>query len=117
MITTRGGGPIVLAVRPIEPHGGRVRTAVADIVGTAIIGARTHNNFVPDRLVRLFTGDVTGYAKPGAMFGSYIAAGSHEGESCGVWTVFAVVSGGRLIEGEIPGDSPANGRFMTFELG
>ncbi len=51
------------------------------------------------------------------MFGSYIAAGSHQGESCGVWTVFAVVSGGRVTEGAVPDDLPANHRFMTFEIG
>jgi hypothetical protein len=116
MITTRDGGPIVLVVLPAEPNGGRIRTAVTDVAGTAIIAARTHNNYDRDPQVRLFTGDVTSY-RPGAMFGSYIAAGSHAGESCGVWTVFAVVSDHKSIDGELPDSSPANGRFMTFQLG
>jgi hypothetical protein len=117
MITTRDGGRIVLDVLPIEPHGGYIRTAIADVAGTALIAARTHNNYVPERQVRMFIGDVAAHARPGAMFGSYIAAGSHEGESCGIWTVFGVVTDGRVIEGEIPADSPANGKFMTFEVG
>jgi len=59
MITTRDSGPIVLDVRPIEPHSGYIRTPISRVSGTAIIATRTHNNYLPDHQVRLFTGDVT----------------------------------------------------------
>jgi hypothetical protein len=68
MITTRDGGRIVLDVLPIEPHGGYIRTAIADVAGTALIAARTHNNYVPERQVRMFIGDVAAHARPGAIF-------------------------------------------------
>jgi hypothetical protein len=50
------------------------------------------------------------------MFDSYNTAASHYGAPCGVWTVFAVISDGRIAQGAVPQDGQSQHKFMTFGL-
>lgn len=106
---------MIIKVYPIDPNGGRDWTAISEVAGRAIIAARTHVSGLLAPSLRLFNGDVAGYG-PGDMFDSYNTAASHYGAPCGVWTVFAVVSEGRITQGAVPQDGQTHHKFMTFEL-
>jgi hypothetical protein len=82
--------------RPIKPVPGRQRM-VAEVTGTAIIASRTHNRGRPDPAVRIFIGNVEN-RRVGDTFDT---VHRDNGMPCGVWTVHAVITDGRVTEGAI----------------
>jgi hypothetical protein len=82
--------------RPIKPVPGRQRR-VSDVTGTAIIASRTHNAGRPDPAVRIFMGNVNARH----VGDTFDTVHRDNGMPCGVWTVHAVITDGRVTEGAI----------------